>query len=57
MMELLADIDELDVFDTKVVEDFINFNWNKFASHVHNFGAFIHLLYFFVFMIYVHLIY
>ena len=57
MMDLLANVDDLEVFDTKVVEDFVNFNWEKFASHVHNFGALIHFTYFIVFMMYVHLVY
>jgi hypothetical protein len=57
MMELLANIEELEIFDTKVVQDFVNFNWDHFAGHVHNFGAMIHFGYFFTFFLYVHLIY
>lgn len=57
LMELLASTDDLDIFDTKVVTDYIHFNWDNYASHVHFFGAFIHLIYVTTFSIYVHMVF
>lgn len=55
-MELLSSTEDLDIFDTKVVSDFVHFSWDNYASHVHFFGAFIHLIYVLAFFLYVHLV-
>ena len=57
LMELLSKSDDLEIFDTKVVSDLIRFSWENYASHVHFFGAFIHLVYAISFFIYVSLVY
>ena len=56
-MDLLSKSEDLDIFDTKVVSDLIKFSWQNYASHVHFFGAFIHLIYMISFFTYVGLIY
>ena len=57
LMELLSDTEDLDLFDTKVVKDLIQFYWINYASHIHLFGFCIHLLYVITFFIYVSLVY
>ena len=57
LMELLSSTDDLDIFDTKVVNDLVHFNWDNFARHVHFFGAFIHLIYVMAFFMYVHVVF
>lgn len=54
LMELLATTDDLDIFDTKVVRDLIQYHWDNYALHVHSFGALMHLAYALTFFIYVH---
>ena len=57
LLDALGDTDELEVFQTKVVQDYFLFMWNAYAKHLHYFGGFIHLCYFCIFWFYVNTIY
>ena len=57
LMELLANTDDLDIFDTKVVRDLLQYHWDNYALHVHSFGAAMHFLYVLTFFFYVSLVY
>lgn len=56
-MESLVESNELELFHTKIVKDFYDFNWNMFAKHIHYFGAFVHFFYFMLFVVYVNEVY
>jgi hypothetical protein len=51
-MEVMCSTEELDIFRTKVVEDFFEHQWNNYAKHLHYFGALIHLIYIILFSAY-----
>lgn len=57
LLEALGDTDEQEIFDTRIVKDFYEYQWQNYAKHVHYFGAGIHLIYCLVFLTYVNQIY
>lgn len=57
LMDLLGDSEEIDIFSTKVVIDFFDFNWDTYAKHLHYLGATIHMFYVSMFCIYINEIY
>lgn len=56
-MTSLGNTDELSIFDTCVVKDFYEFQWNSYAKHIHYFGSLIHLISLTSYIIYVYEIY
>jgi hypothetical protein len=54
---MLGESNELSIFDTKIVKDLYEFNWNHYAKHIHYMGATIHFIYFLVFCVYVDRVY
>jgi hypothetical protein len=52
-MNALGETDELKILSTKVVRDLIEFRWNQYAYKFHYIGLCIHVIYVFVFNIYV----
>lgn len=41
----LANTEEIDMFDSHTINDFIDFKWNEVGQSHHMFGFFIHVLY------------
>ena len=54
---MLGESQELSIFDTKIVKDLYEFQWNGYAKHIHYLGASLHFIYFIVYCIYVNDIY
>jgi len=52
-MEEMGNTDELDIFRTKVVNDFFDQQWETYAKHLHYFGALVHFAYITLFTIYI----
>jgi len=57
LMDQLSETTELDIFKSKVVVDFFEYQWNSYAKHIHIYGAVVHFIYMLVFSIYVNEIY
>ena len=57
LIELLAQAEDTDIFETKVVRDLIHYHWDNYALHVHSFGALMHMLYVINFFVYVSFVY
>jgi hypothetical protein len=54
LLELLAESDELAVFETESVKQLINFKWEKQAYRFHLFSFVMHMAYILNFMFYVY---
>ena len=52
-MEAVGETDELDIFECKVLRDFIEFKWYMYAGKFHYIGAVIHSIYLLTFNFYV----
>lgn len=57
LMEQLGNSDELEIFRTKVICDFFDYQWENYAKHFHYLGASIHFIYVILFCIYVNEVY
>lgn len=57
LMGLLGETDEMEIFETKVIQDFFDFQWNGYAKYLHYFGGLIHLIYVTLFAIYINQVY
>jgi len=53
LMEAVGETDELDIFECKVLRDFIEFKWYMYAGKFHYIGAVIHSIYLLTFNFYV----
>ena len=53
LMNALGDIEELEIFENKVVKDLIEFKWKQYAGKFHYMGASIHVIYVLIFNYYV----
>ena len=53
LMEACGETDELEIFECKVLRDFIEFKWNQYAGKFHYIGATIHSVYLLTFNFYV----
>jgi hypothetical protein len=53
LMNAFGDVEELEIFDNKVVKDLIEFKWNQYAGKFHYIGATIHVIYVLIFNYYV----
>ena len=56
-MDQLSDTSELAIFKSKVVIDFYEYQWNKYAKYIHYYGAVLHFIYILIFSIYVNEVY
>ena len=54
---MVAGSDELDIFDSQNLQDLILFKWESYGRKHHLFGAFMHLVYTTIFVLYVNYIY
>jgi hypothetical protein len=57
LMETLGESLEQTIFETKIIEDFYDFQWNSYAKHLHMYGAIVHFVYVFLFVFYVSQVY
>jgi hypothetical protein len=57
LLNHLGETKELSLFDTSIVKDFYEFQWNKYAKHIHFLGFFHHLVYFLLYIFYINHIY
>jgi hypothetical protein len=57
LMEILADTEEFDIFNTDAMQNYIEFKWNRVGKNHHAFGALLHLGYLIYLCIYVNKIY
>lgn len=53
LMGAISESDELQIYETDLIMDMIDYKWDKFAGTQHRFGAGIHLCYQFVLIFYV----
>ena len=57
IMDLCASTNEIDIFDTRSVQEVIQFKWNTFGWHFHLVGGLFHTFYMAILVIYNTLIY
>ena len=57
LLTLLADTNELEIFKTKCIRDFLSFQWNSYAKFIQLIGGCIHLLYLILFIVYTNQVY
>jgi hypothetical protein len=57
IMKILSGSEELDVYDTKSVQQLIEFKWESHASLLHRFGCYMHLIYLLILTIYINIVY
>jgi len=57
LMEQLGNTEDLDIFRTKVICDFFDFQWDSYAKHLHYWGATVHLVYVILFCTYTNEVY
>ena len=57
LLDCLGSTNELEIFDTKIVRDFYEFEWINFAMHIHYLGALLHFIYMITFVVYVNEVY
>jgi hypothetical protein len=53
MMQICEDTEELEIFDTNVIQDLITFKWKIYGLQHHLWGLIMHFLYTFMIIIYV----
>ena len=53
LMEACGETEELEMFECKVLRDYIEFKWQQYAGKFHYLGAIIHLSYLMMFIFYV----
>ena len=56
-MQMVASSDELEIFDSKNLQDLILFKWECYGRNHHLFGSFMHAVYTVIFVLYVNYIY
>lgn len=54
LTNLLTYSDEMEIFDTKPIEEVVNFYWDNFGRKHHVFGFILHVLYVVLINFYVH---
>lgn len=57
LIDAISNSDDLDIFNTDVVMDLIDYKWNKFAKRVHYIGWVIHMFYISVLIAYIKNVY
>lgn len=45
VMEALAESNQLDLFNTELIADLLDFKWSSYGSHIHFFSAMLHTIY------------
>lgn len=53
LMDAIANSDELEIFNTALVRDVVDFKWENFAGSIHYFGAFMHFFYAVILLFYI----
>ena len=53
----MADPDELEIFDSKPLQDLIDFKWDAYAYKIHYVGVFMHIFYVLMIAIYIYTTY
>ena len=56
-MQAISESDELELFETDLVVDLIDYKWDRYARSRHIFGFLIHLCYIFIMMDYIRIVY
>ena len=51
-MDLFGETEQIEVFQTKVVQDLIRFKWTSYGRKVHQLAAIVHLTYVITFLNY-----
>lgn len=54
LLQSLEQAGEPSIFETKIVKDFYEFQWNSYAKHIHMFGCLIHFAYLIVYIAYIY---
>ena len=57
IMNMICDSSELDLFNCDVVQDLINFKWQRFGKKWHMIGCFFNVFFIFILMIYINIVY
>ena len=57
ILEMCSQSDEINIFLSDCLQEFIQFKWNAFAMNFHLVGLFMHLLYMFILVQYIILVY
>jgi hypothetical protein len=52
LMDLMGETEHIEIFQTKAVQDFINYKWEKYGKKVHYISACNHIIYVISFLIY-----
>ena len=53
LIDAIADSDELEIFETDIVIDLVDFRWEKFARIIHLRGLVVHCIYIITLMMYI----
>lgn len=53
LMQAISDSEELSIFTTPLIQDLIDYKWDRFAFQQHLMGAVIHIIYVIVLIIYI----
>ena len=56
-MDLIAESDEIELFDSQQIIDVISFKWECYGRDHHIFGSLMHFLYVLLFVLYVNFVY
>ena len=57
LMGAIQDSDELEIFETELVKDLIDYKWQRFAQKQHMFAACIHITYVICLIVYINKIF
>lgn len=57
LMGIIAESDEITIFDSQNIMDIIDFKWNTFGKSHHKFGFIMHMVYVLLIMLYVNFTY
>ena len=52
LMDLFGDTDQIDMFQTQVVQDLIEFKWERYGRIIHKSAASVHIVYVVTFLLY-----
>ena len=52
LMDLIGDTDQIEILQTKAVQDLISFKWENFGKKFHYLAAFVHIIYVAFYLIY-----
>jgi len=52
-MEICGDTEELELFESKTLIDYLEFKWSSYSSKIHKVGLTSHIIYLITFSLYV----